>query len=302
MDYKEKYKQGLECIQEILSGAGDSIKTSILRKRLQPFFPELKEYEDERIRKAIIEFFELQDDNTTYSFIPKKDILAWLEKQGEQKQTWKPSAAQLIVIKDLIEDKNTSKANKVILQGMFDEFKQFTNSQSSLFSSGHLLDSNKVIAWLVANICDFEYYVKLFKKRFRIMTQDKKDFIETMLTWFRSPQVGNDEEFDRKFLASAYDNITQPHWISVEDELPTTSDRDDESDDYLIVDSDGDMNVGYYNKMDELWFSCDGHILDVTHWMPLPQAPLVTDLNKKDLPPLGHQDGNILVEKEGGEE
>ena len=39
------------------------------------------ESEDEKIRKAIVEFFELQDDNTTYSFIPKKDILAWLEKQ-----------------------------------------------------------------------------------------------------------------------------------------------------------------------------------------------------------------------------
>lgn len=64
-----------------------------------------------------------------------------------------------------------------------------------------------------------------------------------------------------------------PHWISVKDELPPTSDKDDESDDYLIVDSDGDMNVGYYNKMDELWFSCDGYILDVTHWMPLPQPP-----------------------------
>jgi hypothetical protein len=28
------------------------------------------------------------------------------------------------------------------------------------------LDADKVIAWLVANICDFEYYVKLFKKYF----------------------------------------------------------------------------------------------------------------------------------------
>lgn len=47
------------------------------------FFPKLKESEDEKIRKAIVKFFELQDDNTTYSFIPKKNILAWLEKQGE---------------------------------------------------------------------------------------------------------------------------------------------------------------------------------------------------------------------------
>jgi len=53
--------------------------------RADVVFPELKESEDEKIRKAIIEFFELQDDNTTYSLVPKKDIITWLEKQGEQK-------------------------------------------------------------------------------------------------------------------------------------------------------------------------------------------------------------------------
>jgi len=50
---------------------------------LESLFPELAESEDERIRRAIIQFFELQDDNTTYSLIPKKDIIAWLEKQGK---------------------------------------------------------------------------------------------------------------------------------------------------------------------------------------------------------------------------
>jgi len=45
--------------------------------------PELAESEDEKIRKAIITFFESEDDNTTYALVPKKDILAWLEKQGD---------------------------------------------------------------------------------------------------------------------------------------------------------------------------------------------------------------------------
>lgn len=51
-------------------------------RTLETIFPQLKEQTDERIRKAIIEFFELQDDNTTYSFISKKDILDWLYRQG----------------------------------------------------------------------------------------------------------------------------------------------------------------------------------------------------------------------------
>ena len=66
-----------------------------------------------------------------------------LKKQGEQKQTWKPSAAQLIVIKDLIEDKNTSNVNKVILQGMFDEFKQFTNNCKRETDNYETEDSSK---------------------------------------------------------------------------------------------------------------------------------------------------------------
>ena len=81
------------------------------------------------------------------------------------------------------------------------------------------------------------------------------------------------DEIEEAYYQGMVDADKYPRWISVNDELPPTSDKDDKSDDYLTVDSDGDKNVGYYNKMDELWFSCDGYILDVTHWMPLPQAP-----------------------------
>ena len=33
MDYKEKYEQGLECIQEILSSGKEKIKMTILKER-----------------------------------------------------------------------------------------------------------------------------------------------------------------------------------------------------------------------------------------------------------------------------
>ena len=58
---------------------------------LQDFFPELKESEDERIRKALIDGFTVMKESKncgkTFSNhnIPVVDILAWLEKQGEQK-------------------------------------------------------------------------------------------------------------------------------------------------------------------------------------------------------------------------
>ena len=50
---------------------------------VEEIFPELKESEDEKIKKAIIEFFESEDNNTTYSLVQKKDIISWLEKQGK---------------------------------------------------------------------------------------------------------------------------------------------------------------------------------------------------------------------------
>ena len=139
MNYEEKYKAARERAKEMCAMPTD-------KATMEYIFPELKESEDEKIKKDIIRVFKGE-----ISFTSEKEnekYIAWLEKQGKQKQPWEPTAAQLIVIKDLIEDKNTSKVNKVILRGMFEEFKQFTNSQSSQFSSEHLLDPDKVIEWL----------------------------------------------------------------------------------------------------------------------------------------------------------
>ena len=84
MNYKKLYTDALERARYLYNAAMDTGYMGEC-KTLEVLFPELKESEDERIRKAIIEFFELQEDNTTYSFIPKQDIIAWLEKQGEKK-------------------------------------------------------------------------------------------------------------------------------------------------------------------------------------------------------------------------
>ena len=82
-------------------------------QRAQPFnvmtrvFPELKESEDERIRKAI---------KLMCSFLPNKpkyigdvsveDMFAWLEKQGEEKtnlNNWKPTKEQLKALSDVLQ-------------------------------------------------------------------------------------------------------------------------------------------------------------------------------------------------------
>ena len=59
---------------------------------LQDLFPELKESEDERIRKALIKYFTLSDEHAYDEAcgVSYRDIVAWLEKQGEQKQKIQP--------------------------------------------------------------------------------------------------------------------------------------------------------------------------------------------------------------------
>ena len=55
---------------------------------LELMFPELKESEDERIRKGLIRVFSNREKyviNQSFGDINVSDILAWLEKQGEQK-------------------------------------------------------------------------------------------------------------------------------------------------------------------------------------------------------------------------
>jgi hypothetical protein len=47
-------------------------------------FPELKESEDEKVRKAIINVFASHKDYEVFFGVSVEDILAWLEKQGEK--------------------------------------------------------------------------------------------------------------------------------------------------------------------------------------------------------------------------
>lgn len=75
---------------------------------------------------------------------------------------------------------------------------------------------------------------------------------------------------ERAYLENLYNEVTKPHWISVEDELPKIGK------DVLVLREDGEMQVAHqYNEEIARWWSVDGFPLknNITHWMPLPQAP-----------------------------
>ena len=186
MDYKEKYEHGLECIQEILSGAGDSIKTSILRKRLQPFFPERqeKESEDERIRKAIIAYI----SHDQHCGVSNADMIAWLEKQGQEPKKvsiwkhWKNGIAGNGEGKQtyLIKMGNTYNLSSCLgFECDYIELSELDNlmlekqGEQKPTENAKKLDANKVIKWLNDQAClgwledvEVEKVVEQFKKDF----------------------------------------------------------------------------------------------------------------------------------------
>ena len=83
MDYEKKYKEALERAEKALEVFGtDKCEGA---RQIFSLFPELKESEDEKVRKALIRFHKSSID---IDGIKGDDILAWLEKQGEQKSAW----------------------------------------------------------------------------------------------------------------------------------------------------------------------------------------------------------------------
>lgn len=87
MTQKEKAKAYDKAIEKLrsLHDDYDTISTLIdVKEELEEIFPELKETEDEKIRKDIISFLQLPHPQ----FVGKREQekwIAWLEKQGEQK-------------------------------------------------------------------------------------------------------------------------------------------------------------------------------------------------------------------------
>lgn len=81
MDYEKKYKEALERAEILKKTCGNPA----IIGWCEHIFPELKESEDERIRKVLVRWFEVgARGSETFNGIPTDKILAWLEKQKPQ--------------------------------------------------------------------------------------------------------------------------------------------------------------------------------------------------------------------------
>lgn len=72
-NYEQKYKEALGWMQSLYKGLH-----GITKEDAEHYFPELKESEDERIRKELIEFVKSRGGF-------KHEYIVWLEKQGGEK-------------------------------------------------------------------------------------------------------------------------------------------------------------------------------------------------------------------------
>ena len=79
----KRYDEAIEELRGLLEGIHEE-KCEILEEDIIDIFPELKESEDEKIRKEIIDAFKTLGDGKIPVVINYADIFTWLEKQKEQ--------------------------------------------------------------------------------------------------------------------------------------------------------------------------------------------------------------------------
>ena len=92
MDFEKRYREAMGRAKEYMQD-GRMTPTKTFAEYI---FPELKESEDERIRKELIFYLgDMPEDTELRNGVTNRDVLAWLEKQGKQNTRWKPSKEQL---------------------------------------------------------------------------------------------------------------------------------------------------------------------------------------------------------------
>ena len=87
---------------------------------------------------------------------------------------------------------------------------------------------------------------------------------EEFINWFEERFVLNKNNIYE--FGQLYDEVTNPHWISVDDEMPKDGQY------VATINTVGVKDVRHYSS--GKWYSNFGNEYgDITHWLPLPQPP-----------------------------
>lgn len=150
MDYKEKYKEALERAKYALTTDMDNSG----HWAVNYIFPELKESEDERIRKELIEFIKSRGGF-------KQEYIAWLEKQGEQHSPIDINKAELpfrrlCMVDEMVDEFAHTEVKGYGIPSMIevDAYRkgiEDTQRRQGVASALKMLNADKVIEWLDNN-------------------------------------------------------------------------------------------------------------------------------------------------------
>ena len=156
-DYKKKYENALNATRKFKNDC-----PSLWDTKSNPFkgvFEELEESEDERIRKALIHYFSEQDGILTAinGNVSIGDILAWLEKQVEQKSQGKQKLFnndkyQTVPVEILDRLYESEKELERLKQG-----EQKTVSKTEPIVEGLTTEFQKQVSHLIASVMDKEH-------------------------------------------------------------------------------------------------------------------------------------------------
>ena len=92
MTTEEKAKRYDEAVERAKDCLKDGTITNTAIDYISTIFPELKESEDEKIRKTIIDFVNEYGDKF-FSTLAKGNAIAWLEKQVDCSAKWEKNTA-----------------------------------------------------------------------------------------------------------------------------------------------------------------------------------------------------------------
>lgn len=171
MNYEKAFKEALKAVKELQEAnpSDDGIQNWV-----NDNFPELRESEDERIRKGLIEFFEDWKETKSHLWgMNVNDILAWIEKQGQVKESEIPQHT-----KETSKENDNSLTNKtwseiqngIILDGVVYELTTgFPDNNLSLCGNCEL---NEKCIEFDGSLCYF--FADNFRKVFRKVKMERK--------------------------------------------------------------------------------------------------------------------------------
>ena len=167
IDYEKKYKEALELARDYYK-ANLKLNNADENLLLEDIFPELKESEDEKIRKALVRFHKSTID---IDGIKGADILAWLEKQGDNNnQNWKPSKEQINALEHFVRSIGES--------GYTSPYDDNTNLLNSLINDLYKLEKQGEQKPTVLDFKASNFYVSKVDGKIHDITYNPADKVE----------------------------------------------------------------------------------------------------------------------------